>query len=110
MAAASVPFSSLLWDAANLGADALRLRARRTGTMLMSLRRLRRRALTRGADDHGIRGRAVSAEVFRDERTVQIGTHHTVAGNADRFATGDVTVRSDDRWLREMSDRSIDVS
>lgn len=38
-----------------------------------------------------------------------LGTHHTVAGNPNRFQTGPVTIRPDDRW-REVSapsDRAV---
>jgi hypothetical protein len=35
---------------------------------------------------------------FQDDRTVRLGANHTVSGNPDRFTTGPVTLRSDDRW------------
>jgi len=35
---------------------------------------------------------------FVDDRTVRLGANHTVSGNPDRFTTGPVSLRSDDRW------------
>jgi hypothetical protein len=35
---------------------------------------------------------------FVDDRTVRLRANHTVSGNPDRFTTGSVSLRSDDRW------------
>jgi hypothetical protein len=40
---------------------------------------------------------------FLDERTVSLGTSHTVAGNPDRLRAGPVQVRLDQAWTREMA-------
>ena len=39
---------------------------------------------------------------FLDERTVKLGVDHTVAGNPLRFRTGEIEIRADDEWRREM--------
>jgi len=40
---------------------------------------------------------------FVDDRTVRLREHHTVWGNRSRFASGDVTLRSDEAWRTEAS-------
>lgn len=40
-----------------------------------------------------------------DGQTITLGANHQVAGNPVRFRTGDVQVRPDDAWEREMSQR-----
>jgi Sulfotransferase family len=42
---------------------------------------------------------------FSDDHTVRLGGNHTVSGNPDRFRTGLVPVREDDRWKKEMPGR-----
>ena len=42
---------------------------------------------------------------FLDTHTARLHPNHIVAGNPSRFTTGDVTIRSDDAWRREMSRR-----
>lgn len=42
---------------------------------------------------------------FTDARTARLHPNHIVAGNPSRFTTGDVTIRSDDAWTREMPRR-----
>jgi hypothetical protein len=39
---------------------------------------------------------------FVDEHTVRLHPNHIVAGNPSRFTTGNVTIRPDDAWQREM--------
>jgi len=39
---------------------------------------------------------------FLDAQTVHLGVNHTVAGNPLRFRTGEVAIRADDAWRREM--------
>lgn len=39
---------------------------------------------------------------FLDEKTITVGTHHTVWGNPSRFLTGDVRIRDDRRWVDEL--------
>ena len=39
---------------------------------------------------------------FVDARTARLYPNHIVAGNPSRFTTGEVTIRSDDAWKREM--------
>ncbi|MEA2507375.1 MAG: hypothetical protein QOH48_1993 [Actinomycetota bacterium] len=42
---------------------------------------------------------------FVDDHTVSLGGNHTVSGNPDRFRTGLVAVREDNKWIEEMSPR-----
>ena len=42
---------------------------------------------------------------FTDDRTARLNPNHIVAGNPSRFTTGDVTIRRDDAWTREMPPR-----
>ena len=42
---------------------------------------------------------------FVDARTASLHPNHIVAGNPSRFTTGEVTIRSDDAWTREMPTR-----
>lgn len=42
---------------------------------------------------------------FVDDRTAIIGPNHTVLGNLNRFDTGEVTLRLDDRWLESLRKR-----
>ncbi len=44
-----------------------------------------------------------AATPFTDDRTAQLRPNHIVAGNPSRFTTGEVTIRSDDAWKRDMS-------
>jgi len=39
---------------------------------------------------------------FTDDRTVSLPVNHTVSGNPGRFRTGEVTIRADDAWLRQL--------
>lgn len=40
-----------------------------------------------------------------DSRTAWIGPNHTVCGNRNRFQTGEVTLRVDDRWIDALRSR-----
>jgi hypothetical protein len=40
-----------------------------------------------------------------DETTARLGPQHTVWGNADRFTSGQVTLRADDEWRWRLSRR-----
>jgi hypothetical protein len=51
-------------------------------------------------------GHDVDADaVFKDGRTVALDVNHTVAGNPDRLQRGDVSLRLDDEWVRNMRRR-----
>lgn len=39
---------------------------------------------------------------FTGERSVRLGESHTVAGNPNRFQSGDITLRPDDEWAANM--------
>jgi hypothetical protein len=46
---------------------------------------------------------------FEDERHVVLGTNHTLGGNRNRFASGTVEIREDDRWRSRLrpADRKL---
>jgi hypothetical protein len=46
-----------------------------------------------------------AATPFTDDRTALLHPNHIVAGNPSRFTTGEVTIRTDDAWRREMPRR-----
>ena len=48
---------------------------------------------------------APGATPFTDARTARLNPNHIVAGNPSRFTTGEVTIRRDDAWKREMPRR-----
>jgi Sulfotransferase family len=43
-----------------------------------------------------------AATPFMDARVARLHPNHIVAGNPSRFTTGEVTIRTDDAWMREM--------
>ncbi len=45
------------------------------------------------------------ARPFTGERSVKLGESHTVAGNPNRFQTGEVVLKSDDEWAGKMRNR-----
>lgn len=59
--------------------------------------------LERVAAAVGLDPESVAAVV--QDRTVQLGTDHTVAGNPMRFRTGATTLRVDSAWRRELNRR-----
>jgi hypothetical protein len=46
----------------------------------------------------GMLGESVSSLPFEDDRTVMLGSNHTVLGNPVRFAAGPVALRNDEAW------------
>jgi hypothetical protein len=58
-------------------------------------------AVDRVLDFLGERGRTP----FLDDHTVLLHPSHIVAGNPSRFTTGQVSIRTDDRWRAEMPSR-----
>jgi hypothetical protein len=54
-------------------------------------------------------GAAASGSPLRSEDLAALGPHHTVAGNQNRFRTGEVSLRLDTRWRRELApgDRAL---
>ena len=48
-------------------------------------------------------GEGTAPDSFIDEKTAILERNHTVSGNPDRFFSGRITVRNDERWMREQS-------
>lgn len=96
--------SSLYWTASNAAADGVRARTSH-GSMLLRYEDFVERP--RKTVERIVRSIGEEAALpFEDERVVRLGVHHTVTGNPDRFRTGPVEIRFDDRWLREMPTRT----
>jgi hypothetical protein len=97
------PTAAALWTAGNAAADALW--SGRPATL-----RLRYEdfvaapgaALTRVLE---LAGEPDAASPLIGERTVELGVHHTVAGNPDRLRTGRVELRADREWRGRMRAR-----
>nr|MBA3349531.1 sulfotransferase [Actinomycetota bacterium] len=105
MGGKSPALSTLQWDAGNLGADALRRRHRSDRSIVLKYEDFT--AHPRSSVDKiiGMLGEQPQASPFLDDRTVQLGTHHTVSGNPIRFNTGPTELREDTRWVQGLSAR-----
>jgi sulfotransferase family protein len=49
-----------------------------------------------------VEGRPRPPSTFLDHAHAQLGPNHTAYGNRSRFVTGEITIRSDERWREEM--------
>jgi hypothetical protein len=106
---ADMPFHSklLLWDLWHLlaelrwGGDHRYLRVRYEDLIAAPAATLERILAFAGA--------AASGSPLRSEDLAALGPHHTVAGNQNRFRTGEVRLRLDSRWRRELApgDRAL---
>lgn len=89
------------WVAYNLLDEAVRRKARGRALLvryedLVANPRQTLRRITAAVDERHVELPLVG------ERTVRLGPNHTVEGNPVRFATGDVELREDDAWRREL--------
>lgn len=97
--------SAVLWDVWNLstrawwGADPARYLRVPYEAFLEEPRAWAARALQLAGHDGDL------DRVFAGERTIRVGTTHTVAGNPDRLRRGEIDLRLDDEWSRRMSRR-----
>jgi hypothetical protein len=94
--------SALYWTASNAAADAVR-RALRPRSAFLRYEDFVERPRTVVEKIARFVGEGNRPSPFADERVVEIGLHHTVSGNPDRFRTGAVEIRSDVRWMHEMT-------
>ncbi|MGH7558952.1 MAG: sulfotransferase [Gemmatimonadota bacterium] len=96
---------SLRWARANLAAHAIRRSKGARGQMFLpyeefishpepSLRRIVE-----------LMGENPATLPLLDGRTALLETNHTVSGNVNRYQTGEVKLRLDDRWVRSMKTR-----
>lgn len=92
------------WTGNSLWAEALRRRV--PGTRWMHIRYEDLAAAPRAAIEEIVSFLGeTGAAPFVDERTVLLGANHIVAGNPSRFTTGEVSIRNDDAWERQMPAR-----
>lgn len=92
--------SALLWDAWNVSTEALwrkdrYLRLRYEDFVADPKRHFR--------DILDFIGEPDAELPLADERDVKLGVSHTVSGNPNRFDTGSVELRRDDRWKKQMT-------
>lgn len=101
----SLAWNVAYWSATNLAADEVRKRNDAGRSMLLRYEDFV--AHPRPTVERLLRflGETAEATPFIDDRIVELGVNHTVSGNPDRFVTGSVDIRLDDRWLREMPKR-----
>jgi hypothetical protein len=101
--------SAVHWLATNMAAELVRRRLGSGRSLLVRYEDLM--SHPRVVVDRIVRfaGGEPAEDVFLDERTVRLRPNHTVSGNPDRFLTGSVELRADERWLNRMkwTDRVI---
>jgi hypothetical protein len=97
--------ASLHWTSRNIASEAIRVRvgsarfARMRYEDFIARPRQAVESITR------LLGERFDPRPFIDEHAVELAMNHTVSGNADRFVTGKVQLRLDDRWTRHMARR-----
>ncbi len=105
MPTATVRYSALHWAVMNLAAeDVCRCYGRERSVYVRYEDFMARPEPTIDRIVHFV-GEHASTTPFVDARTVNIGTHHTVSGNADRFTTGRVVIAEDSEWKQRMNPR-----
>jgi Sulfotransferase family len=105
MASTSTSRSALQWARWNLAADAVRRAVPDARSMLVSYSYFCSDPLSVVEEIKTFVGERSDTQPFVDEHTVILGGNHTVSGNPDRFRTGSVSIREDDKWKREMPRR-----
>jgi hypothetical protein len=105
MAPTSVTRSASQWIRRNLTADAVRRAHPRSRSLLIEYRDFCSRPLEIVRAITSLVGESTARLPFADEHTVDLGGNHTVSGNPDRFRTGLVPIREDNRWTKEMNKR-----
>lgn len=100
MARLSLRHSALSWLSWNAAIELLW--SRRTRYLLLRYEDFVARPRRSLEEVLALVGEDGAALPFRGERTVELDTIHSVAGNPNRFATGRVEIRSDDAWKGAM--------
>ena len=91
--------NALNWMIWNLAAGAVRRRAGGSRSMLLRYEDFVERPRDAAVAIAGMVGEACAALPFEDDRTIRLGTNHTVSGNPSRFTTGSVQIRPDREWV-----------
>jgi Sulfotransferase family len=105
MAPTKISESSFQWIRRNLTADGVRRSEPADRSLLIDYHDfcMEPRAVVQAIT--ALVGEAGVELPFSDDHTVRLGGNHTVSGNPDRFRTGLVPVREDNRWKKEMPRR-----
>jgi hypothetical protein len=105
MPTATVRYSSLHWAVMNFAAEDVCRHYGRERSLYVRYEDFM--ALPKPTVDRILRlvGERASGTPFLDARTVSIGTHHTVSGNADRFTKGRILIAEDSEWKQRMNPR-----
>jgi hypothetical protein len=105
MPTATVRYSALHWTVMNFAAEDVRRHYGRERSLYVRYEDFIARPehtvdrIIRLVDEQA------SRTPFLNDRTVSIGTHHTVSGNADRFTTGRILIVEDSEWKQRMHPR-----
>jgi hypothetical protein len=102
MPISSIRSSVAHWSATNVAAEAVRARHGRGGSVLVRYEDFVRAPQATVARIASLVDEPYDPSIFVDERTVELAANHTVSGNPDRFVTGPVTLRPDQRWRTQM--------
>jgi hypothetical protein len=93
------PWSSTIsWLGWNLAAEALRRRHDLGRCLLVRYEDFVAQPLATVQEIVQFVGETPERLPFEDDRTVRLGSNHTVSGNPDRFKTGSVKLREDAEW------------
>lgn len=93
--------AAVLWDVQNAVIERLRHRHRYLRVRYEDFVKAPKDALLDAARLAGIEDETAVLTMLNDD-TLHLGPSHTVAGNPMRFVSGDVTIRSDESWQRDM--------
>jgi hypothetical protein len=105
MAPTSVARSASQWIRRNLAADAVRRAHPASRSLLIDYHEFCSRPFETLRAITTMVGESSATLPFADEHTVNLGGNHTVSGNPDRFRTGLVPIREDNKWTKQMSKR-----
>jgi hypothetical protein len=99
----SVWNSGVHWCASNAAADLVRRKVGPERSLLVRYEDFVERPQETLAHIGALIDEDLDYEGLTSEGQMLLGTNHSVSGNPDRFVTGRVTLRSDDRWRTGLS-------
>jgi len=91
--------SAVNWVMWNLAAGAVRRRSGKSRSMLLRYEDFVLHPRDAVAAIAKMLGEDGAELPFEGDRTVRLGTNHTVSGNPSRFTTGTVEIRPDEEWI-----------
>jgi hypothetical protein len=90
--------STLRWTLLNLGSEVLLRRDARDHHVRLRFEDFVASPLERVRDIRDMAGESHASLPFLDERTVELGPNHTIAGNPSRFRTGVMEIKDTGEW------------